>query len=65
MLVKNTTKTKKQTTRKEYASEANCEKTTLLSQLYSVFKTFSNPAAITLAWLDAEIVGVIFLNDFR
>ena len=44
---------------------ANCGKTFLLNPLNTVFKTFSNPATTTFAWLGAETAEVIFLNDFR
>ena len=44
---------------------ANCGKTFLLNPLNTVFKTFSNPAITTFAWLGAETAEVIFLNDFR
>lgn len=30
-----------------------------------VFKSFSNPATSTFAWVEAEKAEVIFLNDFR
>ena len=44
---------------------ANCGKTFLLNPLNTVFKTFTNPATTTFAWLAAETAEVIFLNDFR
>ena len=44
---------------------ANCGKTFLLNPLNTVFKTFTNPATTTFAWLGAETAEVIFLNDFR
>ena len=30
-----------------------------------MFKTFSNPASTTFAWLGAQEAEVVFLNDFR
>ena len=44
---------------------ANCGKTFLLNPWNIVFKTFTNPATTTFAWLGAETTEVIFLNDFR
>ena len=43
----------------------NCGKTFLLNPLNIVFRTFTNPATTTFAWLGAETAEVIFLNDFR
>ena len=44
---------------------ANTGKTFLLNPLSLVYKTFSNPATSTFAWVGAEREEVIFLNDFR
>ena len=44
---------------------ANCGKTFLLLPLQHIFNTFSNPANDKYAWLGAENVELIFLNDFR
>ena len=44
---------------------ANCGKTFLLNPLNTVFKTFTNPATTTFAWLGVETAEVISLNDFR
>ena len=44
---------------------ANCGKTFLLNPLNTIFKTFTNPATGTFAWVGAEKAEVIFLNDFR
>ena len=44
---------------------ANCGKTFLLNPLNVVFKTFTNPASTSFAWVGAETAEVIFLNDFR
>ena len=44
---------------------ANCGKTFLLDPLNTVFRTFSNPATTSFAWVGAEMAEVIFLNDFR
>ena len=44
---------------------ANTGKTFLLNPLNVVFKSFSNPASSTFAWVGAEKAEVIFLNDFR
>ena len=44
---------------------ANCGKTFLLNPLNQVFKTLTNPATTTFAWVGAETAEVIFLNDFR
>lgn len=44
---------------------ANCGKTFLLNPLNEVYRTFTNPATTSFAWVGAEIAEVIFLNDFR
>eukprot|EP00794_Sanderia_malayensis_P001981 gene1981-biopygen1803 len=44
---------------------ANCGKTFVLSPLTKIYKTFSNPATTSYAWLGVEDCEVIFLNDFR
>ena len=44
---------------------ANCGKTFLLNLLNTAFKTFTNLATTTFAWLGAETAEVIFINDFR
>ena len=44
---------------------ANCGKTFLLNPLNNIFKTFTNPASTSFAWVGAEKAEVIFLNDFR
>lgn len=44
---------------------ANCAKTFLLSPLESIFNAFCNPSDDKYAWLGAEKVEIIFLNDFR
>lgn len=44
---------------------ANTGKTFLLNPITVVFKSFSNPATSTFAWVWAEKAEVIFLNDFR
>ena len=44
---------------------ANCGKTFLLNPLNTIYRTFSNPATSTFAWVGAEQSEVIFLNDFR
>ena len=43
----------------------NCAKTLLLNPLNRIYKTFSNPASTTFAWVGAEQSEVVFLNDFR
>ena len=43
----------------------NCAKTFLLNPLNTIYKTFSNPASTTFAWVGAEQSEVVFLNDFR
>jgi len=44
---------------------ANCGKTFLLNPLNVVFRTFTNPATTTFAWVGAAEAEVLFLNDFR
>ena len=44
---------------------ADCGKTFMLSPLNKIFRTFSNPATTTFAWVGAEQAECIFLNDFR
>ena len=44
---------------------ANCGKTFMLDPLNDMFRVFTNPASTSYAWLGAENVDVIFLNDFR
>ena len=44
---------------------ANCGKTFLLNPLNSIYKTFTNPACTSFAWVGAEQAEVLFLNDFR
>ena len=44
---------------------ANCGKTFLLNPLNNIFKTFTNPASCSFAWVGAEEAEVLFLNDFR
>ena len=44
---------------------ANCGKTFLLNPLNIIYKTFTNPAATSFAWVGAEEAEIIFLNDFR
>ena len=44
---------------------ANCGKTFILSPLKLIYKTFSNPATGTFAWVGAEDAEIIMLNDFR
>ena len=43
----------------------NCAKTFLLNPLNTIYKTFTNPASTTFAWVGAEQSEVVFLNDFR
>ena len=43
----------------------NCGKTFILRPLTTIFKTFSNPATTTYAWIGAEAAEIILLNDFR
>ena len=52
--------------RNEYLKgPCNCAKTFLLHPLNTIYKTFSNPASTTFAWVGAEQSEVVFLNDFR
>lgn len=44
---------------------ANTGKTFMLNPLNEIFRTFSNPASTTFAWVGAELAECIFLNDFR
>jgi len=44
---------------------ANSAKTFMLSPLTSIYKTFSNPACTSFAWVGAQEAECIFLNDFR
>ena len=44
---------------------ANTGKTFLLNPLNVVYRSFSNPATSTFAWVGAEKAEVIFLIDFR
>ena len=44
---------------------ANCGKTFILNPLNVVYKTFSNPASTSFAWVGAENCEIVFLNDFR
>ena len=44
---------------------ANSGKTFLLNLLNIVYKSFTNPATSTFAWVGAEKSEVIFLNDFK
>lgn len=44
---------------------ANCGKTFILNPLTNIYKTFSNPATGSFAWVGAEEAEVLFLNDFR
>ena len=44
---------------------ANCGKTFMFQALTTIYNTFTNPATGTFAWVGAEVVEVIFLNDFR
>ena len=44
---------------------ANSGKSFLVSPLKSVFKTFTNPATGTFAWMGVEDAEVVLLNDFR
>ncbi|XP_068696550.1 uncharacterized protein [Montipora foliosa] len=43
----------------------NCGKTFLLNPLNTIYRTFTNPATTSFAWVGAELCEVIFLNDFR
>ena len=44
---------------------ANCGKTFILNPLNIIFRTFTNPASTSFAWVGAEEAEVLFLNDFR
>ena len=44
---------------------ANCGKTFILNPLNCIFRTFTNPATTTFAWVGAQNCEVFFLNDFR
>ena len=44
---------------------ASCGKAYLLPPLQKIFNTFSNLVNDKYAWLEAEKVEIIFLNDFR
>lgn len=44
---------------------ANCGKTFLLDPLNKIYKTFTNPASTSFAWVGAKNAEIIFLNDFR
>lgn len=44
---------------------ANCGKSFLLKPLNQIYKTFTNPATGTYAWVGIENAEVVFLNDFR
>lgn len=44
---------------------ANCGKSFLLKPLNDIYKTFTNPAKGTYAWVGIEKAEVVFLNDFR
>ena len=44
---------------------ANCGKSFLLKPLNCIYKTFTNPAEGTYAWIGIENAEVVFLNDFR
>ena len=44
---------------------ANSGKSFLVSPLKSFFKTFTNPATGTFAWMGVEDAEVVLLNDFR
>ena len=43
---------------------ANCGKTFLLKPISLVYRSFVNPATSTFAWVGAEEVELLFLNDF-
>ena len=43
---------------------ANCGKTFILNPLNVVYKTFSNPASTSFAWIGVENCEILFLNDF-
>ena len=44
---------------------ANCGKTFIPNPLNVVYKTFSNPASTSFAWIGVENCEILFLNDFR
>jgi hypothetical protein len=44
---------------------ANCGKTFLLKPLNMIYRTFTNPASGTFAWVGVQQAECIFLNDFR
>ena len=44
---------------------ANCGKTFILNPLNVGYKTFSNPASTSFAWIGVENCEILFLNDFR
>jgi len=44
---------------------ANCGKTFIFSPLSLIFKTFTNPATTTFAWVGVQETEIIWLNDFR
>ena len=44
---------------------AICGKTFILNPLNVVYKTFSNPASTSFAWIGVENCEILFLNDFR
>lgn len=44
---------------------ANCGKSFLLSPLTSIYRSFSNPASTSFAWVGVEDAEIILLNDFR
>ena len=44
---------------------ANCGKTFLLKPLTVIYRSFSNPATNTFAWVGVDKAEVMFLNDFR
>ncbi len=41
---------------------ANCGKTFLLNPLNSIYKTFTNPASTSFAWVGAEQANVLFFE---
>lgn len=43
----------------------DCAKTFLLNPLNIIYKTFTNPATASFAWVGVEDSEIIFLNDFR
>ena len=44
---------------------ANSGKSFMVSPLKSIFKTFTNPATGTFAWMGVEEAEVVLMNDFR